>query len=67
VNIHSATGELVKKLDLGYKTAGAYADKNKAAHWDGKNEAGENVGSGVYFCVIKVGEFQAVRKMYLVK
>jgi len=67
VNIYSATGKLVQKLDLGYKNAGTYADKNKAAHWDGKNEAGENVGSGVYFCVIKAGEFQAKRKMYLVK
>ena len=67
VNIYSATGELVKRLDLGYQTAGIYADKNKAVYWNGKSETGENVASGMYFYVIKAGEFQVTRKMYLVK
>ena len=67
MNIYSATGELVKKFDLGYKTAGVYADRNKAIYWNGKNEAAENVASGLYFYVIKAGEFQTMRKMYLMK
>jgi flagellar hook assembly protein FlgD len=54
-------------LDLGYKNAGTYADKNKAAHWDGKNEAGENVSSGVYLYVVEAGKEKLMRKMYLVK
>jgi flagellar hook assembly protein FlgD len=35
--------------------------------WDGRNDAGEAVGSGVYFYRLKTGQFVDTRKMVLVK
>ena len=37
--------------------------REKAAYWDGRNEAGEGVASGIYFYTIQAGEFTAMRKM----
>ena len=31
--------------------------KDKAAYWDGRNEVGESVRSGVYFHQIKAADF----------
>jgi flagellar hook assembly protein FlgD len=35
--------------------------------WDGKNDKGVKVTSGVYFYYFDAGEFSEVRKMILVK
>jgi|APSaa5957512622_1039677.scaffolds.fasta_scaffold17807_2 hypothetical protein len=35
--------------------------------WDGRNEAGEEVGSGVFFYRLEAGEFVQVRRMLLLK
>ena len=67
IEIHDVTGHLVRKLTLGYIPAGFYTSKDKAVHWDGKNEAGEKVASGIYFYTIKAGEFKAVRKMTITR
>jgi hypothetical protein len=67
IKIYSATGQLVRTLNLGHKPAGFYTEKKKAAYWDGRNEAGEHVASGVYFYQIKAGDFNATRKMVIVK
>jgi hypothetical protein len=37
------------------------------APWDGKNDAGEFVSSGVYFCQLVTGGFTQTRKMVLLK
>ncbi len=42
--IYDVAGDLVKRLDFGYQTTGKY----HYADWDGKNEDGETVASGVY-------------------
>ena len=67
VSIYSADGKLVRRLDLGQMPAGAYADKDRAAYWDGQNEQGEPVASGVYFYTLQAGEFSATRKMVIRK
>ena len=41
--------------------------RSRAAYWDGKNETGESVASGVYFYVFKAGEYTALRKMLIRK
>jgi RNA polymerase sigma factor (sigma-70 family) len=63
IRIYTSAGQLVRTLDLGKKPSGAYLSKGKAAHWDGKNEAGEKLSSGVYFYTIQAGEFAATKKM----
>jgi hypothetical protein len=68
IGIHNASGQLVRTLDLGHKDAGIYASRSRAAYWDGKNEAGEAVASGVYFYSLTAGShFSATRKMIVTK
>ncbi|MFC1719143.1 FlgD immunoglobulin-like domain containing protein, partial [Candidatus Poribacteria bacterium] len=63
VRIYTPSGQLVRTLDLGHKAAGSYSDRSNAAYWDGMNESGETVSSGIYFYAIESGDFSAVRKM----
>ena len=67
ITIYDATGRIIKSLELGYKSAGIYRTQATAAHWDGRNETGESVASGVYFALLKAGEYQQIRRMVLVK
>lgn len=67
IKIYSSIGSLVRTLDLGQKSAGFYTAKDKAAYWDGKNESGEQVASGIYFYTIKINDFSATNKMVLLK
>ena len=53
----------VTELDLGHKDPGVYVSRSEAAYWDGRNEAGEEVASGIYFYSITAGDFSAIRKM----
>ena len=49
LTIYSAKGVVVRQLDMGRQPAGFYTDRTKAAYWDGCNENGESVASGIYF------------------
>ena len=40
IAIYDAKGALVRRLALGYQTPGYYADRGRAAYWDGRNESG---------------------------
>ena len=65
IRIYNAAGQHVRMLNLGHKPAGFYTEKAKAAYWDGKNEAGEQVSSGIYFYTIQAGDFTATKKMVI--
>ena len=67
VFIYDVLGQPVRRLDIGFRHAGRYVDGAQAAHWDGRNDAGELVTSGVYFYSIESGEFNATRKMVIGK
>ena len=67
VRIYTPTGQLVRTLDLGDKPAGVYLSKGKAAHWDGCDDAGQPVASGVYFYTLHAGSFRATRKMAIAR
>ena len=67
VTIYSADGRLIRMLALGHQSAGIYQSKSRAAYWDGKNELGEPVASGIYFYTLKAGDFTATRKMLIRK
>jgi len=67
IRIYNATGMLVHTLDLGHTKAGSYLGRTRSAYWDGKNDAGEKVASGVYFYHLKAGDFAAMRRMVIVK
>jgi len=67
IRIYSANGHLMRALQLGRKEPGIYQSKGKAAYWDGKNDAGEAVSSGVYFYQLRAGSETFVRKAMLLK
>ena len=67
ISIYSADGTLVRTLVLGNQSAGLYQNRSRAAYWDGKNENGESVASGVYFYTLSAGEWTATRKMLILK
>ena len=67
ISIHSADGKLVRSLELGQLPAGVYKHKSRAAYWDGRNELGESVASGVYFYTLTANDFKATGKMFIQK
>ena len=67
LHIYAMNGTLVRTLTLGHQAAGIYQNRSRAAYWDGKNELGEKVASGVYFYTLTAGEFTATRKMLIRK
>ena len=67
VYIYSSDGLLIRTLNMGNQTEGVYLSRNKAAYWDGKNEIGESVASGIYFYTLSAGEFSATRRMVIQK
>ena len=67
IRIYNARGQIVRTLHLGYKPAGFYMIRERAAHWDGRDESGQRIASGVYFYTIKAGDFTTTRKMVVVE
>ncbi|MFQ6043486.1 MAG: FlgD immunoglobulin-like domain containing protein, partial [Candidatus Poribacteria bacterium] len=67
ISIYNQKGQLIRTINLGEKRAGSYIAKDKAAYWDGKNDIGERVSSGVYFYTLQAGGFKATRRMLIVK
>jgi len=65
--IYNVKGVLVRTLHLGHKDAGSYILKGKAAYWDGRDNFGNRVASGGYFCQLKAGGFKDTRKVVLMK
>ena len=67
LHIYAVNGTLVRTLTLGHQAAGMYQSRSRAAYWDGKNEFGESVASGVYFYTLTAGDFTVTRKMLIRK
>ena len=67
LTIHDVRGVSVRALRLGHQSAGIYESRGRAAYWDGKNQIGEPVASGLYFYTLTTGEFTATRKLLIVK
>ena len=67
VQIFDTNSRLVRRLNLGEKPAGRYFSKENAAYWDGRNDVGERVTSGVYFYYLTAGDLAATRKMVVLE
>jgi flagellar hook assembly protein FlgD len=67
IAIHDIQGRVVRSLDLGERPAGTYRTRDRAAHWDGRNEHGEVVSSGVYFVEMTAGDRRFTRRIALRK
>ena len=67
LTIYDIHGQVVRTLDFGHQRAGVYRSRGRTAYWDGKNEFGEPVASGIYFYTLKAGDFSETRKMLIRK
>ncbi len=80
LTIYDVNGEMVRRLAVGHQAAGIYKNRSRAVYWDGRNQLGESVTSGLYFYTLTVrsarpdsigetraGEFTATRKMLILK
>jgi hypothetical protein len=62
VKIFSIKGELVKTFNKTYSGSGSYS-----VTWDGRNESGQAVASGLYLYCVSYGHSVMMRKMTFVK
>ena len=67
LQIYDLSGSIVRTIDLGFKPQGFYYTRSKAAYWDGRNQWGELVASGLYFYTLTAGDFTATRRMMVLK
>ena len=67
IRIYNLTGQLIKTLDLGEKEPGEYLSKDRAAYWNGHNDSGEEVASGIYFYQLRAGDKVLTKKMVVLK
>jgi len=62
IDIYSINGQLVRSL-----VNGGYSVGNHQTVWNGRDNLGRTVGSGVYFYRMTTSEYTATRKMLLLK
>ncbi len=67
LTIYDVQGCLIRKMSLGYLSAGDYAQPERAIYWNGQTENGESVSSGTYFYHLQAGNYQEMRKMVVLK
>jgi flagellar hook assembly protein FlgD len=60
--VHTLTGQKVATLAEGLRQAGTYT-----LRWDGKDDEGREVASGVYLYRLVAGERMKTRKLLLLK
>lgn len=60
--VYDATGKRVRSLVVGVKGAGVHTTA-----WDGKDDAGRGVASGVYFARARIGALTLTEKLVLLK
>ena len=67
ITIYDTRGTIVRHLDLGYQQAGYYTSRSRAVYWDGRNDIGEKVSSGIYFYQLQTDKTYLLRKMLVRK
>jgi hypothetical protein len=67
LRIYDISGTLVRGLVMGHQQAGYYVNRERAAYWNGRDENGEWVSSGLYFYQLRAGDYSAVKRMVILK
>jgi len=64
---NDVAGQLVREMRLGMQEPGMYVSRDKAIYWDGRNDVGEPVASGMYVYQLVTPSFQQARRLVIVK
>jgi hypothetical protein len=67
LTIYDPRGRVIRQINVGHRTASAYESRSKAIYWDGRNQVGDRVASGIYFYTLTAGDYAATRKMVILK
>ncbi len=67
ITLYDMRGTIVRQLNLGHQHEGYYTSRSRAAYWDGRNDVGERVASGVYFYQLQAEGLSYSRRMVIVK
>ena len=67
ITIYNTRGTVVQRLELGHQREGYYTSRSRAAYWDGTNNVGERVASGLYFYQLQADNVSLLRKMVILK
>ena len=67
ITIYDTRGSVIRRLDLGHQREGYYTSRGRAAYWDGRNDVGERVASGIYFYQLQTDNVSLLRKMVILK
>ena len=67
VTIYDARGSVIRRLELGHQSEGYYTSQSRAVYWDGRNNVGEPVASGIYFYQLQADNTSLLRKMVILK
>ena len=67
LTIYDMDGQVIRRLGVGHQAAGMYRSRSRAVYWDGRNQFGESIASGLYFYTLTADEFSATRRMLILK
>ncbi len=68
LRVYTTSGELVREFDLGRQMPGRFLTPGTGAMiWDGHNDVGDLVGSGIYICVLSTGYRVTTKKLAVVR
>ena len=67
LTIYDMNGQLIRRLAVGHQAAGMYQSRSRAVYWDGCNQLGEPVASGLYFYTLTADDFTETRRMLILK
>ena len=67
LTIYDMNGKVVRRLAVGHRAAGIYRSRSRATYWDGRNQLGESVASGLYFYTLTADDFTGTRRMLILK
>jgi hypothetical protein len=62
IHIYNVMGQKIKTFQSQNQNPGYHT-----VVWDGTNDTGQKVGSGIYYCRISAGSYSATKKMLLLK
>ena len=67
IRIYNVSGQIVRTVFSGHQASGYYLSRSQAAYWDGRNEFGEQVASGVYIYELTTPTFKQTRRLVILK